>query len=445
MTMHDEPTSDDPKEQSKSSKSRTGKRVKENTEEVIEEISSEEIVDDILREQAVEEVVNADVDVPTSTVESHESGEELAEDPPLELVGEVLRDARLAKKYTTADVARELMITQTFVEAIEGAIVEKLPSRVYVRGYIASYAEYVDVPKTDILKLFDRSREGIEPENSKRPPSISDMRRRDIVKSFLSKNSPKILTALIIATIVGISGVIWYFWTSNAAVSSPSLPEIPNAGLEQSAPADQPVAEVPEENNPRMDLNQDYANDVGLDESESEVIAIGTVGFPEENPLEGLDIPEDTETSLGVSRSISINDASQGELDGSEIASDTQDPSLSNVEEANSETEEDENPIEDALALSENEAKLQRAREEGLSIGNILIELKEECWIEVEDRYGDRIYNDLHHPNDTVLLSGVAPLNVTLGNAKGATMYYNGEKVALRPSVVTGVALVNLR
>lgn len=445
MTMPDESTSDDPKKQSKSSKSPAHKKVKQNTEEVIEEISSEEIVDDILREQAVEEVVNADADVSTSTAESEESEEELAKDPPLKRAGEVLRDARLAKKYTTADVARELMITQTFVEAIEGAIVEKLPSRVYVRGYITSYAEYVDAPKKDVLKLFDRSHEGLEPESSKRAPSISVMRRRDNVRSFLSKNSPKILTALIIATIIGISGVIWYFWTSNAAVSSPSLPEIPNAGLEQTVPTDPAIAEVPEENDPSLDLNQDYENDVGLDESESEVIAIGTVGYPEENPLEGLAIPEDTETSLGVSLSIPVNDASQGELDGREIASDTQDQSLTNVEGANLEPEVDENPIEDALALSENEAKLQRAREEGLPIGSILIELKEECWIEVEDRYGDRIYNDLHHPNDTVLLSGVAPLNVTLGNAKGATMYYNGKKVALRPSVVTGVALVNLR
>ena len=442
MTMPDDPTSDEPKKkapQSSDSKSVRG-RTKKN-EEVSDEVSSEEIVDDILREQAVEEVVNADVEVATSAQESPESTEEaLAEDSSLELVGELLRSARLAKKYSTADVARELMITQTFVEAIENAVVEKLPSRVYVRGYVASYAEYVEASKKDVLKLFDRSREGIEPENSKRPPSISVMRRRDN-----SKNSPKILTALIIATIIGIGGVIWYFWTSNAAVSSPSLPAIPNVGLEQPPQLDQALSDVPDEIEPAMELNQDFDNDLGLDESELNVIAIGGAEFSEEHPLEGVDIPADTETSLGTVRSILIQDDSSEANDGSEISGESLSTPPSNDEEITTESDVAENPIEGALALSENEAKLQRARAEGLPIGSILIELKEECWIEVEDRYGDRIHNDLHHPNDTALLSGVAPLKVTLGNAKGATMYYNGEKVALRPSAVTGVALVNLR
>lgn len=448
MTMPDDPTSDQPKKKaSKSSSSKSARNRTKKTEKVTEEVSSEEIVEDILREQAVEEVVNADVEGKTSTEESPESPESpeeaLAEDSSLELVGELLRSARLAKKYTTADIARELMITQTFVEAIENAVVEKLPSRVYVRGYIASYAEYVDASKKDVLKLFDRTSEGLEPVNPKRPASISMMRRRDNVKSFLSKNSPKILTALIIATIIGIGGVIWYFWTSNAAVSSPSLPAIPSAGLEQPTQLDQPVTEVPDGIEPGIELSQELDVAV-LDEIDSNVIAIGDAELPEENPLDGLDIPADTETSVGSVRSILTEDDPLDETDGSGISSQTPSQSASNDEEARAESEED-TLIEGALALTENEAKLQRARAEGLPIGSVLIELKEECWIEVVDRYDDRIYNDLHHPNDTVLLSGVAPLKVTLGNAKGATMYYNGEKVRLRPSVVTGVALVNLR
>lgn len=445
MTMPDDPTSDDPKTESQSSDSKSDSNRRKKTEKVADEISSEEIVDDILREQAVEEVVNAELDAETSAKASPETvEEELTADSSLELVGELLRSARLAKKYSTADIARELKITQTFVEAIENAIIEKLPSRVYVRGYVASYAEYVDASKKDVLKLFDRSHEGIEPENSKRPVSISVMRRRDNVKSFLSKNSPKILTALIIATIIGIGGVIWYFWTSNAAVSSPSLPEIPNAGIEQPTQMDQTTTEVPDEIGPGIELSQDI-DDVGVGESDSNVIAIGDEDFSEENPLEGLDIPADTETSLGTVRSILIHDDTSEETDGSDISAETLSSLLSEEEEATTESDTEDSSVEGALALSENEAKLQRARAEGLPIGSLLIELKEECWIEVEDRYGDRIYNDLHHPNDTVLLSGVAPLKVTLGNAKGATMYYNGEKVVLRPSVVTGVALVNLR
>ena len=455
--MPDDPTSDDPKKESKSSETKSARNRAKNTEKVADEVSSEEIVDDILREQAADEVVNAEVETPSSGEEFPDSAaEESPEDSPLELVGEMLRSARLAKKYSTADIARELMITQTFVDAIENGVEENLPSRVYVRGYVASYAEYVEAPKDDVLDLFDRSPEELKPQNSKRPASISGIRRRNNVKNFFSKNSPKILTALIIATILGISGVIWYFWSSDAAVAPPALPAIPNAGLEQPVQLEQATTEVPEAIEPEIVLSEDLDDDVDLDENDSEVIAIGDADFVEENPFEGLEIPEDTETSFGTVRSILMHDDTLEEMGGTEISGESPSTPPLNEEETTTQEEaatdeeattesEEESSVETALALSENEAKLQRAREEGLPIGSLLIELKEECWIEVDDRYGDRVYNELHQPNDTVLLSAVAPLQVTLGNAKGATMYYNGDKVVLRPSVVTGVAQVNLR
>lgn len=492
MSMPDEPTSDDPTSKSQNTETPSDGTPDEIVEETSENVSSDEVVDDIARERGDEEIVQAKDDGDTeheSTTESVEStvteetteheetsvkeeateqeeateseeateqeetsvkeevteSEETIVGSPIEIVGEMLRSAREAKRFSTADVARELMITQTFVDAIEQAIVERLPNRVYVRGYLASYADYVEAPKDQVLELFDKSFEGLETERSKRPASIRGIKRKANVKSFLSKNSPKILTALIIATIIGISSVIWYFWTSDAAVPANLLPEIPSAGLDQSAQVRQDGSTLLKESYADIRDNEETDSRFSvLGDGESNVIAIGNADLLEENPLNQLDIPEDTDTVLGRAPLITVEDRTSPD-DRTEPPDVADGVKLPEVDDGMTTDEDLDTPLENALALSEHEAKLQHARAEGLPIGSLLIELKEECWIEVEDRYGDRIYNDLHHPNDTVLLSGVTPLKVTLGNARGATLYYNGEEVELRPSVGTGGAQVSLR
>ena len=55
----------------------------------------------------------------------------------------------------------------------------------------------------------------------------------------------------------------------------------------------------------------------------------------------------------------------------------------------------------------------------------------EECWLKVEDGNGETIHAALHAAGEPVIVEGVAPLTVLLGNAKAATVTKNGEPVAI--------------
>jgi cytoskeleton protein RodZ len=55
-------------------------------------------------------------------------------------VGETLKQARLAQKYSVADVAEELKIRHAHIEAIEAGDYTAFPSRTYAVGFVRNYA-----------------------------------------------------------------------------------------------------------------------------------------------------------------------------------------------------------------------------------------------------------------------------------------------------------------
>lgn len=55
----------------------------------------------------------------------------------------------------------------------------------------------------------------------------------------------------------------------------------------------------------------------------------------------------------------------------------------------------------------------------------------EECWLEVSDAQGDVLATDLQRPGSRVSLQGVAPFEVKLGNAAGASISFNDEPVTI--------------
>lgn len=69
----------------------------------------------------------------------------------------------------------------------------------------------------------------------------------------------------------------------------------------------------------------------------------------------------------------------------------------------------------------------------------ISVVFTEECWIEVTDARGDVLVADLQRAGSRLQLQGKAPFNVKLGNAPGAEIELNGDKVAIVPALGTNV------
>lgn len=55
----------------------------------------------------------------------------------------------------------------------------------------------------------------------------------------------------------------------------------------------------------------------------------------------------------------------------------------------------------------------------------------DECWLEIEDGEGRKIYGDLNRAGDVMTVYGIAPFDVLFGRAPAATMIYEGQAVNL--------------
>lgn len=71
-------------------------------------------------------------------------------------VGQRLKEARLQKKLSLEEVAKATKIRAPFLSALERGDYLKLPSSTYAHGFVSNYAEFLGLPKKEILALFRR-------------------------------------------------------------------------------------------------------------------------------------------------------------------------------------------------------------------------------------------------------------------------------------------------
>ncbi len=79
---------------------------------------------------------------------------------PLQTPGATLRAAREQAKITRESVAQALLIKLDRIQALEEDSCDLLCDDVYIRGYLRSYAKFLNLDGEDLVCLFDESREG---------------------------------------------------------------------------------------------------------------------------------------------------------------------------------------------------------------------------------------------------------------------------------------------
>lgn len=79
--------------------------------------------------------------------------------------GETLRQARLDKGVSLVDAERDTHIRRRYLEALEAEDSAALPSSVYARGFVRTYAEYLGLNPEAMVELFqpERRREQAPP------------------------------------------------------------------------------------------------------------------------------------------------------------------------------------------------------------------------------------------------------------------------------------------
>lgn len=133
-------------------------------------------------------------------------------------VGDILRRARIEKKYSIEDVEQAIRVSIQHITAIEEDRLEVLPGRVYALGFIRAYAEHVGLDSNKILELLkQQSGEKISVKEQIAPPETQlDNYELPSLKVF-------------IFIFVLLAGIILFknFYSGSAFLSSGDIPQIP--------------------------------------------------------------------------------------------------------------------------------------------------------------------------------------------------------------------------
>ena len=73
-------------------------------------------------------------------------------------LGEKLRKLRTEFRMSLQDVSKVTRIQVKYLESLESGQYEKLPADVYVRGFLRSYARYLNIDEQALVKLYERER-----------------------------------------------------------------------------------------------------------------------------------------------------------------------------------------------------------------------------------------------------------------------------------------------
>ncbi|OGV91346.1 hypothetical protein A3A66_03010 [Microgenomates group bacterium RIFCSPLOWO2_01_FULL_46_13] len=71
-------------------------------------------------------------------------------------VGELLKEARLKRKLTLADLSRQTRIQEKALKAVEENNFQNLPPATFVKGFVQNYARVVGVNPKTVLAIFRR-------------------------------------------------------------------------------------------------------------------------------------------------------------------------------------------------------------------------------------------------------------------------------------------------
>ena len=127
---------------------------------------------------------------------------EEAPEPVLEGPGKQLREIRIAKGLDINRVASLLHLNVSLLESLEADDFSKLPSSVFVQGYLRNYARLLDIPAGPVLEAFQQCRPVDE--------EVSNLKAAQIRQEVRSSHTlVRMITWLIV---IGIIALVLTWW-----------------------------------------------------------------------------------------------------------------------------------------------------------------------------------------------------------------------------------------
>ena len=297
-----------------------------------------------------------------------------------ETVGEILHNKRKEIGLSLDEIMEKLNLDSNLIELLENNDYEKFKVETYLKGYLRAYAKLLGIDGDRIIKLYKES----NPE--KEPEILPDVKPKNQKNS--GDRSVK-LFSYILGLSIAISMLIWY--QKNIMI--------------------------------KPDVNEN---------------GIGNIELNKNNEINGVD------TSYKI---IIHSDYWQWPIDNiseryRETGSNNQSKSLKN-EKIQDELKEDVIQ-EQALETEESPVEESPVYETQQSADTVVLDLREDSWVEVYDREGNRLFLDLARGGKNYIINGNSPFDILLGAANGVSVEFNGSIVNIEPYTRYGIARFTL-
>ncbi|MEZ8721865.1 cytoskeleton protein RodZ [Vibrio pomeroyi] len=301
--------------------------------------------------------------------------------PALE-AGTLLKNKRESLGLTQKQISDRLKLRITLIQQIEENQFESDQVATFMRGYIRSYAKYVNLDEKVVLNALHHAGDAQHQEQE----MLSFSRK---TKTEKHNSRIMILTWSIFAVIAGISS-LWWWQNQQQDTLSQSL------------------------------VNTESSEELAVEESLDPEFASLEVIEAEQNDA-AASVIEDTEGLTAIS-----------------VAADTSE-ALTQTDETNAQSATETA----AVVAAESEVVEADAAPEAVA-NELVMQFSADCWIQVKDATGKTLSTGIKKAGQSLNLSGTAPYKVILGAPEGVSMTFASEPVDLSGYTSGKVARITL-
>jgi cytoskeleton protein RodZ len=339
--------------------------------------------------------------------------------------GELLAKKREESGLSHAMVGEALHLTVHYIKALEGNEYSKLPGQTFVKGYIRSYARFLQMDIPVVLACYEAHINKLGIEGSSQ------------YGAGMRKRSDQTLLWAIAAGVVLAIALVTGWWFFGRVEGRPATATIQSGATPRPASTAAPVNAPDRSTTPAFNVSPliESATRAADDFNESPGSIRETVGLDElvavvATSSETPAVPEDADA---LAAQTSPRDepvsaaASEPEVPASRVnAVDEQTGEVPVADDAGLST------VETAMVADTGPRHVNLVGE-----GNDLAEfsLIGVSWVEVNDADGNRLFQDMLRENDTLSIRGTAPFEVLLGDARNVSLVFNDADVDLDSSM----------
>ncbi|EAQ54690.1 MULTISPECIES: cytoskeleton protein RodZ [Vibrio] len=301
--------------------------------------------------------------------------------------GTLLKNKRESLGLTQKQISDRLKLRVTLIQQIEENQFESDQVATFMRGYIRSYAKYVNLDEKVVLSALHHAGDAQHQEQE----MLSFSRK---TKTEKHNSRIMILTWSIFAVIAGISSLWWW------------------------------------QNQQQDTLSQSLANT-----ESSEELAVEESLAPEFTSLEVIEAEQNEEGSSVVEST-----------DDLAAISDAEDSVTSTDETTAQQATETEQTAEVAVnaEIAANAEAVEASTAPEAVINELVMQFSADCWIQVKDASGKTLSTGIKKAGQSLNLSGTAPYKVILGAPEGVSMTFASEPVDLSGYTSGKVARITL-